>query len=250
METQIPFEEQRLADIAKSTKYIPVLASYNLDYCCGGKLSLAEACRKKGLSVQEVAEHLRQGGTADANTVEVLDYSAWPMDILARHIVDKHHRYIETQTPELLRLTDKIAKVHGAEHPELLKVRDLFLDISAELAQHMKKEELILFPFIQHLAAVKRGETDLRRPGFGTVGNPVHMMETEHEDAGEILSQIRTLTSDYTLPEGACASYWQTFALLKAYEEDLHLHIHLENNLLFPAALMAEAELNTPISAR
>lgn len=244
MKTPEDIQRLSLAEIANDTKHIPVLNKFGLDYCCGGHQTLTQACAKQGLPADVVALEILTADESSPKT-ESPDFIGMPMDELATYIVEKHHKYIETQTPEILRLTEKIAQVHGARNPELLPIRDAFAEITGELAQHMKKEELVLFPYIKHLASVLAGKAELRTPGFGTVGNPVRMMQAEHEDAGTIMAKIRSLSNNYTLPEGACASYWQTFHMLKEYEADLHMHIHLENNILFPAALKAEDNLKT-----
>jgi regulator of cell morphogenesis and NO signaling len=139
--------------------------------------------------------------------------------------------------------SNKVAEVHGPQHPELVRIRQLINILALELSDHMMKEEKILFPYIKHLVEIEREGASFRTAHFGSINNPINMMENEHESAGQLLEEIRTLTSDYNLPEGACASYTLLFNMLQEFEEDLHVHIHLENNILFPKGAALEQKL-------
>lgn len=220
-----------------------LLGKLGIDYCCGGKLSLSRACHRRNLDVDEVVNGLEaaiQSQNEAAN--QELDYRDLSLDALTDHIVDVHHKYVQTVTPEIQRLLDKVSKRHGDEHPELNEIRNIFENVAGELAMHMRKEELILFPWIKRTAMAQRGEIAFQVPPFGTLANPINMMESEHEGAGGDMERIRELTNNYTLPEGTCMSYWQVYELLKQFEQDLHMHVHLENNLLFPGGLAIESE--------
>ncbi|MBL0019489.1 MAG: iron-sulfur cluster repair di-iron protein [Bacteroidia bacterium] len=220
-----------------------VFTKFGIDFCCGGKLTLEVACNKRKLQLSDVEQALVEAAIAAEAPDTLEDPQNWALDRLADHIVGKHHAFVAEQTPEILRLLDKVSKRHGPEHPELYEMNSIFQAVAGELAQHMKKEELILFPAIKRLALVDRGEAVYQTPPFGSVANPINMMEMEHESAGGGLDQIRTLANNFTLPEGACMSYWQVYQLLDAYEKDLHVHVHLENNILFPKAIILESQL-------
>lgn len=216
-----------------------VFKKHGIDFCCGGGISVAKACEKNHVELEVLLEDL-----TNLNDKErTFDYKKWDLHFLAQHIENVHHRYVEASIPILVQYTDKVASVHGKTNPELMQVRDLFKEVANELTQHMKKEELILFPFIGKMErAFKNGEK-IERPHFGTVGNPIAMMEDEHEAAGDLLKEISSLTNHYTLPEHACNTYKAMFHKLQEFENDLHLHIHLENNILFPKALAMEKEI-------
>jgi regulator of cell morphogenesis and NO signaling len=171
-----------------------------------------------------------------------LPYNDWSLSFLADYIVNTHHSYVSKSLPELRTYATKVAKVHGAHHPELIPVRQLVEDINEELTGHMVKEENILFPFIKQLEAAKSNGKKVEPSGFGTVENPINMMEHEHEAVGKNLEKIRVLTNNYALPEDACASYKLLFKMLEEFESDLFIHIHLENNILFPKALKLEKQ--------
>ncbi|MCB0443168.1 MAG: hemerythrin domain-containing protein, partial [Flavobacterium sp.] len=157
------------------------------------------------------------------------------------YIEKKHHRYVEEKTPVLLAFLDKLTKVHGTKHPELFEINNLFYQGAGELAQHMKKEELILFPFIQKMVKAQKENQSIQEPHFGTVENPIAMMQDEHTVEGERFATIATLTDGFTPPEDACSTYRVAFQMLKEFEQDLHKHIHLENNILFPKAIELQA---------
>src|SRR5690606_35568280 len=171
------------------------------------------------------------------------DYQSWPLDLLADYIEKKHHRYVEQRSLEIKPFLDKLCKVHGDRHPELFEINGLFTSSVSALAQHMKKEELVLFPFIRKMVQAKSNGQPLETPHFGTVENPVAIMMHEHDTEGERFRERARLTDDYQPPAHACNTYRVTFALLQEFEDDLLKHIHLENNILFPAAKAMEASL-------
>lgn len=217
-----------------------VFKKYGIDFCCGGRKSIASVCEKNGINFSELSRDLMDA----LNTKErSFDYNKWELDFLSDHIVNVHHRYIEESIPLLLSYGDKVAKVHGHHNTELPEIYNLVKQVCGELAAHMKKEELILFPYIKKIAQAKRENSTLPRPHFGTVDNPVAMMEDEHEAAGEILQEIAELSSQYTPPDYACNTYKAYYSLLDEFEQDLHLHVHLENNILFLKAKKMEKEV-------
>jgi regulator of cell morphogenesis and NO signaling len=175
-----------------------------------------------------------------AQSESATDYKSWPIDLLADYIEKKHHRYVEAKTLEIKPYLDKICKVHGERHPELLEIQKQFNASAGELAAHMKKEEFILFPFVRKMAKAKHEGLNVDAPHFGTVQNPVQLMMSEHSTEGDRFRNIEGLSNNYTPPSDGCSTYRVTYALLKEFEQDLHLHIHLENNILFPKAIELE----------
>lgn len=218
-----------------------VFRKYGIDYCCGGKKTLEEACSKKGLDAQRIQQELDE--SAQQPSADYPDFSAWAPDVLVSHIVNKHHRYVMQSLPVLLELSAKVARKHGDNNPALPEIAHLVIELSSELQSHLMKEERILFPYIHHMAEAERGQGAFNPPPFGTVENPLHVMEAEHESAGEIMAELRALSDDYTAPEDACTSYRVLFAKLAEFEADLHQHVHLENNILFPRAKAMEQNL-------
>jgi regulator of cell morphogenesis and NO signaling len=215
---------------------------YGIDFCCGGKKTLGEACEKHKVDIDILEQEL--GTIAKENRTGTLAYSEWTPSFLVDYIINTHHTYVKEILPEMKSYAAKVSKVHGQEHPELFKIQELVGAIDEELASHMMKEEQILFPYIKTLYEASLEKKFTPNAPFGTVKNPISMMVAEHESAGSCLSEIRALTNDYTLPNEACGSYNLLYNLLKAFEEDLHLHIHLENNILFPSAIALENKKN------
>ncbi|HQV78468.1 MAG TPA: iron-sulfur cluster repair di-iron protein [Chitinophagales bacterium] len=228
--------------VAKDYRVASVFKQNKIDFCCNGNRSIDEACTLKNIDVATLIQQLENATTQQQNNN--IDYNTFPLDLLADYIEKKHHRYVETKIQEILPFLEKIMKVHGDRHPELITVFDEFKESSGELTMHMKKEELILFPFIRKMVKATLDGTSVQAP-FGTVQNPISMMMSEHVAEGERFQKIADLTNNYTPPADACNTYKVTFALLKEYEEDLHMHIHLENNILFPKAIALEQTFAT-----
>ncbi len=220
---------------------VRVFEKYKIDFCCGGGRPLEEVCRERGLSAATVLADIDQSAREQGTD---RDWSAATLSALIGHIVEHHHAYVKSELPVLKARMAKVIDAHGAKHPESLPALARALDaLAAELEGHLRKEELILFPAIQELEAA---QTEGRRPlppPFGTVRNPVRMMTLEHDSAGSALGQMRRLTRDYTLPEGACNTFRALYQGLAEFEADLHQHIHLENNILFPRAVAVEERL-------
>jgi len=227
---------------AKDLRKAQVFKKYGLDFCCGGKKTVKEACAEKGLDVTRVEQELQQADTMPS--ARPVPYGSWSLDFLSDYIVNIHHSYVQNSLPDLLMYADKVMHVHGNLHPELIRINQLVKEINAELAAHMIKEEKVLFPYIKALVAAKEHTQPLQDSHFGTVQNPVNMMEMEHELVGKHLEEIRELSTNYALPEDACASYSLLYRMLEEFEEDLHLHVHLENNILFPKSLEMEKQIN------
>jgi regulator of cell morphogenesis and NO signaling len=211
-----------------------------IDYCCGGNRSLSEACAQVNASMDEVLARLAR--CAETATSE--SDKNWQTLLLAdliEHINGTHHVFVRSECPRIETLAAKVAGVHGKNHPELLTVQELFSTLSDELALHLMKEEQILFPYILRMEeSLQQGEP-VPTAMFGTVMNPIHMMMQEHDGVGDALRALRKVTSDYKVPDDACTSYRTLYDALQQFEKDLHQHIHLENNVLFPRASEMEA---------
>jgi regulator of cell morphogenesis and NO signaling len=219
-----------------------IFEKFGIDYCCGGGKSLEAACAQANLPLNEVLQSLQQGTAPAAGVGNLPDFNQASLSELVAHIVNTHHAYVKQEIPRLQKLLAKVVSVHGQNHPELFDMQHVFGGLAAELTSHMMKEEMVLFPYVNSLEqAVDSGRPSPRSP-FGTVANPVQMMEMEHESAGNALKQLRNLSSDYTPPQDACFSYNTLFSALGEFETDLHQHIHLENNILFPRAIAMEQE--------
>ncbi len=208
-----------------------VFERLGIDYCCGGGKTLSEACASRQVPLETVVESLAQEQPASV----ARDWSQASLAELVQHIMDTHHLYVKQEVPRLEQLAAKVASVHGPNHPEVLRIQSTFHDLALELGNHLMKEEQILFPYIVEMdRAAAQG-----RPAppcmFGTVQNPVRMMMFEHDSAGEA-----SRSSDYTVPADGCITYRTLYAALAAFEVDLHQHIHLENNILFPRAMQME----------
>ena len=218
-----------------------VFEKLKIDYCCGGNRPLAEACASAGIEVDQVIEMLAE---ADSQTETTLDFQTASLPALIEHILDTHHVFTKSEMERLQSLVDKVLNAHGGNHPELVHLSELWLRLCADLKPHMFKEEHILFPYI--IALTKAAELNQRPPfaPFGTVNNPIRRMMLEHDTAGDLLRELRALTSDYQTPPDACMSYQTLYRALEDFEKDLHQHIHLENNILFPKALELEQTLD------
>ena len=212
----------------------------NLDYCCGGRRTLAEACQRLGLDPAQVAGEL--GAAAVTSTPQ--EWSSMTPDELVDHLESTHHRYLWDEMPRVTALIDKVESVHGGRHPELSAIAACFAEVRADLEPHMLKEERVLFPMIRELMQ-SSGLPDFH---CGTLRNPIAVMLAEHDAVGELLTRLRTLTNDYVPPADGCASYAACFTALAELEADTHLHIHKENNVLFPVVVALETERAVVVS--
>jgi regulator of cell morphogenesis and NO signaling len=236
-------KDETLGELAaKDLRKAQVFKKYGLDFCCGGKKTVKEACAEKGLDVTKIEQELQQADKLPSS--RPIPYGDWSLDFLADYIVNTHHSYVLKTLPDLVAYSTKVAKVHGSSHPELIRINQLVREVEAELMGHMVKEEKILFPYIKVLVAAKTNGQPLQPVHFSSVQSPISVMEMEHELVGKNLEEIRKLSNDYFLPEDACASYSLLYRLLDEFEDDLHMHIHLENNILFPKALEVEKQLS------
>ena len=216
--------------------------SLRIDYCCGGNQPLVQACASAGVDVLDLMEMLAEVGQSN-EADGALDFQNASLPELITHILDTHHVFTKTEIERLQSLADKVLNAHGGNHPELVHLDELLTRLCADLKPHMFKEEQVLFPYLMALAqAAEQGRAAPFAP-FGTVNNPIRMMMREHDTAGDILRELRLLTFDYKVPADACISYQTLYQALENFEKDLHQHIHLENNILFPKALAMENAL-------
>lgn len=228
------FSQRTVGEIvAEDYRRAGVLKWYGIDFCCGGDRTLEAACEQRGVALGEVAQALAQAdrqGTATAPARA----TSWAPDFLADYVVNVHHAYVRESLPVLRAFTEKVARVHGGTSPETVEIAGLVAELAAELGPHLDDEERVLFPYVRDLVAARREGREPERPAFGSVGASIEELEREHEHAGALLREIRRLSADFTPPEHACATFRAAYAKLEEFEDDLHLHVHLENNVLFP----------------
>lgn len=227
--------------VSQDWRKAEVFKKYGIDYCCGGKRTIAEACEQKGIDASHVEADLQNIDTRSSDTGH--NFNRWELDFLVDYILNVHHQYVTEAIPFLDELSKKVVRVHRDNHEELIEIEEHTQAIINELTQHMRKEEMILFPYIKELVRAKKDKKPLAPSPFGTIANPIHMMEAEHTSAGGGMASIEELSNHFTPPVDACMSYQVFFAKLQEFQQDLHQHIHLENNILFPKAIKLEAEL-------
>ncbi|MEP7079685.1 MAG: iron-sulfur cluster repair di-iron protein [Ginsengibacter sp.] len=234
--------EETLGEIAvKDLRKVEIFKKYGLDFCCGGKKTVREACAEKGIDVTKVEQELQQPeSVASISTYKPLPYDDWSLDFLADYIVNTHHSYVKKTSPDLSAYSIKVAKVHGDSHSELVKINELIQEVVEEMAHHMVEEEQEVFSYIKRLVSYKNGIEKPKGKDSVNLQTEITKMEIEHELVGRNLELIRDLTNNYSLPADGCASYSFLFKLLQDFESDLHMHVHLENNILFPKAIELE----------
>lgn len=232
--------QQTVGDIVTQAPGLSrVFESLGIDYCCGGKKTLTEACQQRGLDPREVLSKLQQGNRTSADSAALVDVSTMSLTELADHIEKTHHAYLHEELPRLAEMTQKVTTVHGEKDPRLQQVQETFRAMALELWRHMFKEEECLFPMIRRLEAGDRAASI----HCGTIANPIRQMESEHDDAGSALERLRELTDGFAPPEWACKTYRALLAGLAFLERDMHSHVHKENSGLFPRALEMETQV-------
>ena len=222
--------------VADDFRTAAVFQRFGIDFCCGGRRSFEEACESAAVDPEEVRSEI------DALPSEGRDgdVTGWSLDRLIDHILSVHHAYVQAALPTITRYLAKLNEVHGTRHPELAGVIAHFARLRAELEQHMMKEEQVLFPYVRELAASEPVDRRLASP-FGTIENPIRMMQREHREAADELEAIKALTRGFVPPSDGCVTYSVCMAELQRFEQDLHRHVHLENNVLFPKAVALES---------
>jgi len=215
--------------VANDFRSASLFKEAGIDFCCGGNKSLSDACKEKGADESHLIQQLEI--LAQTPVSGATNFKEWNLSFLSDYIVNTHHKFVLKTLPELVFYTRKIADVHGDNHPELIKVASLFIQINEELLQHLKNEEEVLFP------AIKEAEKNASAEVKATIVSEITRMQGEHEFAGGAMDKINVLTNNYLIPVDACNTYRVSLKLLEQFEDDLHIHVHLENNILYPKAL-------------
>lgn len=237
---EIP-KDKTVADfVTENIKTAHVFKKHGIDFCCGGGITLEKACTNNKVDRVILEKELLE---VDEITDRAYDYNKWELSFLIDHIVNVHHGYVNESLPMISEYTNKVAKVHGHHYTEVVEVNKLFHKVANELMSHLQKEEQVLFPYIKQLSESEKKGVISSKPPFGTVNNPIRMMEHEHENAGDVFKEIAKLTNNYNPPSGACNTFRALYAKLEEFEQDLHQHIHLENNILHPKAIALEGKL-------
>lgn len=219
-----------------------IFEEFKIDYCCGGGRSFDEACRFAGVAPDVVGKKLKHVFGSQIESSESPEQTESASGLID-FILETHHVFTKSEIARLSALTEKVCRKHGAAHEELFAVQKFFGELCDDLTAHMRKEETVLFPFVKHLEMSEARNLSSPRPPFHTVKNPVRAMMNEHDAAGGILKKMRETTSDYVVPETACPSFQALYFGLEELEKDLHRHIHLENNVLFPLAVRLEQKV-------
>jgi regulator of cell morphogenesis and NO signaling len=233
------FDDSSLGElVAENYRRGAVLSSYGLDFCCRGDRTLRQACTEKGIDLEEVNRSLQSLSDGGREQPLVNRFSEWPLGFLVDYVLTNHHQYLHKMLPITKAGLEKIARVHGPNHPELAECSRLFNTIVEDLHQHLWKEENVLFPYIKALDG--EGKLPWPKVPFDSVATPIHAMRTEHEREGGHLFRLRELTANYKVPDDGCNTYQATFGQLAELDADLIQHIHIENNILFPRAIERE----------
>lgn len=220
---------------AKDLRKAGVFKKYGIDFCCGGKKTVREACAEKGIDATLVEQELQQplqGGVTTGN----MNYDEWNLDFLADYVVNTHHNYVRKYLPEIKAYANKVAQVHGDRHPDLIRINELVQKVHQEMFDHMADEEGRIFPAVKEIVKAKNTGSAYHKTTEDRFATIVKTSEEEHEIVGDAVKEIRSLSGDYLIPEDACTSYKLLFKMLEEFEGDLYTHIHLENNILFPKA--------------
>lgn len=227
--------------VADNYQTAQVFNEFDIDFCCGGDRTVNEACQEADINPDEVWQALKELETAGVSRE---NYTEWSLDFLIDYIINNHHKFSREKLPEIGRYAKKVASVHGDCHPELQEIYYEFTKLHGDIINHLDKEEELLFPYVKRLVKAKEKGEQPETPDFGKAANPISMMEHEHDQSGTAMKKIRELSNDFTPPNDACTTYRLLFENLEAFEKDLHKHVHLENNILFPKAIKLEQSLN------
>ena len=234
--------------VAEDFRAAAVFERYGIDFCCGGRRTLREACSDRKVNPLAVLGEV--SAACEARDPAAPRFAAWQTDELIAYIVRHHHAYVWRALPAIVAHTRKVAEVHGAKHSELREIAAIFEEVADEMTSHMAKEEAVLFPYINNLAVALRLGESVPSAAFGSVEKPIAMMEHEHDGAGRAMARIRELSGDYAVPNGACTTYTVCFRELEQFERDLHAHVDLENNVLFPKARALAGEAGVVTTRR
>lgn len=231
---KFPTETTVGAIVAADFRTAGVFERHGIDFCCGGKVSLADICREKGLDPATLQEEL--AAIQSAPLERSSNYDAWSLSFLADYIVNTHHVYLNENTAQIAAYAEKIAGVHGSHHPEVIEIAAIFARIATDMADHLREEEEVLFPAIRRIEAAVKAGTPAQAADLDAIGKSLVTLDREHEAIGDAVHSIRHLASGYVIPGDVCNTFAVTYRKLKEFEDDLHKHVHLENNILFPKA--------------
>lgn len=232
----VPDSERTVGEIvADDYRTTRVFENHGIDFCCGGKISLESACAEKGIDLATITGELDAVKSEPAGRSE--NYSSWEPPFLADYIINIHHTYIKESTGPLVAYAHKIAEVHGAHHPEVIKIASIFDKIAKDLVAHLRDEEEVFFPAIKRVHAAGKDDKAPDEKDMDTIRDSIRKLTQEHEEVGEAIHTIRSLARDYAIPADVCNTFVVTYQKFREFEDDLHKHVHLENNILFPKAL-------------
>jgi regulator of cell morphogenesis and NO signaling len=228
--------------VADDYRTARVFEKQGIDFCCGGNVALAATCAQKGIDLAAITGELERVKSEPVERSQ--NYVSWEMPFLADYIINAHHTYLKENTGQIAAYTDKIAAVHGAHHPEVIEIATIFGKIADALSTHLREEEEAFFPAIKRADAARKAGTAPRAKDIETIKNSLVKLSHEHEEIGDAIHTIRHLAKEYAIPADVCNTFVVTYQKLEEFEDDLHKHVHLENNILFPKALEIEKQLN------
>jgi regulator of cell morphogenesis and NO signaling len=220
--------------VAADYRTARVFEKYGIDFCCGGKVPLSEACREKGVDPAVISGEIAAAGSEPLERSQ--NYAAWGLPFLSDYIINTHHAYLNENTSQISVYANKIAEVHGARHPELIEIARIFARIATDMAAHLREEEEVFFPAIKRIDAARKGDTVPEQGDRELIRTCLAKLDREHEEIGDAVHAIRDLSNNYAVPDDVCNTFMLTYRKLKEFEDDLHKHVHLENNILFPKA--------------
>ena len=220
--------------VADDFRTARVFEIHGIDFCCGGKVALSEICREKGIDPATIQQELEELKSTPLDRGQ--NYAAWELSFLADYIVNAHHSYLKENLEQIAVYARKVAEVHGANHPEVIEIARIFDKIATDMAAHLQEEEEVFFPAIKRVDAARKSGTEPGTKDLAAIGDSLEKLDEEHNEIGDAVHAIRALSKDYTVPDDACNTYMLTFRKLREFEDDLHKHVHLENNILFPKA--------------
>lgn len=220
--------------VADDFRTARVFEKHGIDFCCGGRISLAEICREKGLDLAALQQEIAELKNTPVDRGH--NYSAWALPFLSDYIVNTHHAYLNENTALIATYTNKIADVHGAHHPEVIEIAAIFAKVATDMAAHLREEEEVLFPAIKRIDAARRAGNTPEAADVETIKATLLRLDQEHQEIGDAVHAIRHLAKGYAIPKDVCNTFVVTYQKLQEFEDDLHKHVHLENNILFPKA--------------
>jgi len=221
--------------VAEDYRTAKVFEKYGIDFCCGGKVALSAVCEEKGIDIDAILREIEEVRSEPLERGH--NYAAWEQSFLADYILNTHHAYLKENLEQMVMYTGKIAGVHGAKHPEVIEIARIFFRIATDMAVHLREEEEVFFPAVKRIDAALKAGAEPDGGDMALIAESLEKLKDEHEEIGDAVHAIRRITRDYTIPDDVCNTFMLTYRKLKEFEEDLHKHVHLENNILFPKAI-------------